>query len=315
MIERIDELQVFVRAVDTSSLSAAARSLGISANQASRKIAKLEARLGARLLARTTRRMQLTDEGRSVYVHAQRLLDEVGCIESRVRSRGAELSGPVRLGVPAICVRHGLLEDLHHMLDQHSELSVQVHIADPVPDLLQGGYDVGVYIGSLPDSTHIASRLGRIVPILAAAPAYVARHGSPQSPAQLRGHRCLRLLQGHEPQTHWTLIGPDAREHRVPVLGRFATADTRTLVDAVTAGLGIGRVSDHLLQAGIRAGTMVPVLPDYTLRPLPLFALTPSRCHQLPRVQHVIELLRTLITRSSRAGLRESGRGPAIGSP
>ena len=299
MIDKIDELRVFVRSVETKNLTTAGQSLGISANQASRKIARLEEKLGVRLIARTTRNMSITEEGQKLYIHAQRILKELISIEENIRSNSKELKGVVRLAVPAICVRHGLLDKVSTAIETHPNLEIQVYIGEPAPDPIAAGYDISVYVGKIEDSSHIYYNLGAITPILAASSEYVTKYGVPETPEQLKSHQCIRIVRNGQIPTSWILIDPDNNYHEVAISGQFLTEDTRTAVDAVSAGLGIGRMSHYLLAKGIQSEALVQILPRYTLPRQIISALVPANCHRNSRISYTIELLRQVITQSS----------------
>lgn len=299
MIERIDELHVFVRAVEAGSLSAAGRSLRISANQASRKVARLEDRLGVQLLVRTTRRMSVTEEGQRLYVRSRRILDEVSGIETDV-GPSRDLKGTVRIAVPAICLHHGLLEDLQRLHVDHPKLRIDLVVADPAPDPLEGGCDISVHVGQLDSGVHFVRSLGVVVPILAAAPSYVSRFGMPTSPGQLREHACLRLVQAGVAQTQWRLLDREGAATTVTVDGPITTDDRRALIDGLRHGLGLGRVSEHILAQGLVAGTMVRVLPSHSFEPLPVVAVVPKGRQRLVRVKRMLALLRDVVSRSDR---------------
>ena len=296
---RIEDLQLFKQIVDSGSLSAAARALGLGKNAVSRRLAELERRMGVVLLSRTTRSLSPTPEGLAVYDGAAAILREVSALEGRL-GRERPLSGQLRLLVPTLTLEVDLLVSLRRALEASPELRVHVDVADEAVDPVRGGYDAVLCVGPPPTSTPIARRLGTLTPVLATSEHYARRCGLPETPEALAEHECLLWIARTRQRT-WTLIDEAGNEVTVPVGGRFESRDSRVLHRALVAGLGVGIRPSYELLPGSRTDSLgevlVRVLPGHTLPAMPLSVLSPRGVHQLPRVRMLVDLLEQIFSR------------------
>ena len=193
-MDRDSEMAVFVRAVEGGGFSAAARDLGITPSAVSKLVGRLEDRLGARLLNRTTRSISLTEEGRTYYERAVTILEEIEAAELAVRELHAEPRGVLKVNSSTAFGRYAVIPYLHEFIEAYPELQVQFITSDSMVDLVGEGVDVGLRIGTLTDSSLIARRLTPVKRVVAGAPAYLERHGVPQTPEDLVNHNCLRVI-------------------------------------------------------------------------------------------------------------------------
>lgn len=256
----IDELRTFVQVVDSGSLTSAGRVLGQTTNVISRRLARLEERLGVPLAQRTTRRLQTTEEGRRLYIRARRILDEVATAEAELRGVAEELTGEVRLSVPTLAAEL-LRPGLAKFLEDHPGVDLRLFVTDRpssavLRDITEQGLDAAVLIGPVPMSTVVTRRLARGRSVFAASPDYLERQGRPKKPRDLCRHECVCYI-GERVQTEWSVIDRKGRETVVPVRGRFASSDSRVLVSAILDGQGIGLVS-HLALADGRLERVLP---------------------------------------------------------
>lgn len=297
MLESLAELRLFLEIASAGSFTRAARALGMTLKSASRRMGQLEARLGVRLLHRTTRSVALTEEGRRFLDAGRRILEEVEHAEAELALQSRAIAGRVRVAVPTAALQHGLLEELGRLLAENRDLRVQVWVSDQPVDLVAQGIDVAL-AGERVSTSDVVRQIGRLVGALAASPAYVRVHGRPRAPADLARHECLRFFD-REPQTSWTLIHASGRRVRAQVGGRFECNDSRALRDALYAGLGIGVRPVGEIRRAVEAGTLMPVLPAYQLAPMVMRAVVPSRPgrHRARRVEAVVEVLRETIRR------------------
>lgn len=289
-LERLEDLRTFALVVSLGSLSAAARQLHLTTNAISRRLQRLERQVGARLLHRTTRRLSLTDEGQKLHRRCERILREVEEAESELVISRRELSGTVRVAVPATGLEAELLAPLREALDANPDLAVQLHVTHGRIDLVGSGVDLALVVGDPSPPSLVARRLGTVSWRLAAAPAYLERSGRPRVPGDLARHRCLRLLSDR-PQTEWLLTDPRGRELAVEVGGSFECDDSRTLGDAVYAGLGIGIRPERELARAVEDGRLEEVLPGYRVGKFALNVILPPGRSRVPRVAAVLELL------------------------
>jgi DNA-binding transcriptional LysR family regulator len=260
-INRSGEIEAFVRVVERGTLTDAARLLGMTPSAVSKLLGRLEDRLGARLINRTTRRLQLTAEGAAFYENGLRILAEIDAAE-REAAAGAVPRGRLRVNCSVPFGQHYLLPLLPAFLQQHPKVVVDVSLTDRVVDLVEERADVAIRAGPLRDSSLVARKLWQSRMVLLASPSYLERHGSPRSPADLAGHNCLdfgfaRLVEG------WPLLDGEGRTVTIKPRGNALAGDGEAMRLMVLSGLGVGRLSRHHIQRDINAGALVPVLEDF----------------------------------------------------
>jgi len=294
-LDSIEALRVFAQVVDSGGLSAAGRILGLAPTLVSRRIAKLEAALGVRLLQRTTRSVHVTDEGREFYRRCCRILAEVEGAAEAVRPVAGAATGTVRAVLPTITLSLGVMEASARLLDDNPGLSLQLSFTDQAVDLVAGGWDVALHVGRPPDSTHIARRLTTVSPRLAATPEYLARAGIPQTPEDLAAHQCLRFISDR-PQDTWSLVSDDGEERTVPVHGRVESDSSAALATALHANLGIGLITTAEVQRGVDEGGLAHVLPGWRTAGIAVYLLVPAGRSHLPRIRVFADWLGAHIT-------------------
>jgi DNA-binding transcriptional LysR family regulator len=274
--------------------------LGSHTNTVSRLVARLEARLKVSLLSRTTRRVAVTEEGRRLYGHAQRLLRAAEEAEHALQPSGELLAGTVRIAVRTTTIQFGLVGDIVHLLSCHPDLRVQLIVSDAEMDLAAEGIDVALRVGDLADSTYRSHPLGSVVFVPAASPRYFADRNRPASPEDLAQHECVRTLLAR-PQTSWQLVGPHGRTVEAPVGGRFECADVRTQAEAIYSGLGIGLRPAGEVRDAVAAGKLERVLPGWRMPPIGVHALLSPQRARNPRCDAVVALLKEAISRMGTA--------------
>ena len=256
-INRSGELEVFVRVVETGGLSAAARSLELSPSAVSKLVSRLEQRLGTRLLQRSTRQLQLTQEGCAFYERGLRVLADLDEAE-RCASAHAEPRGRLRVNANVPFGHHFLLPLLPGFLAAHPQVGVDVVLTDEVIDLLEQRTDVAVRAGPLKSSSLVARRLGATRMMIVAAPAYLARHGMPQSADALQAHNRLDIAHPRA-QSGWPLV-VDGERQVVQTGGSARASDGEALRRLVLGGVGLARLAAFQVQADVAAGRLLPVL-------------------------------------------------------
>ena len=290
MLESIEELRTFRRVINEGSLSAAARSLGLSANAVSRRLAQLESRLGLRLAERTTRRFTLTDEGRRFAVRCERILREIDDAEEDLRPATSGLRGLVRVAIHPELLRGDFLAKVGDLLAEHSELRVHL-LARSVPeDPVRLGVDMGVWPGDVPLQSVVAKRVVEVRWVLACSSEYAERRGVPRRPSELIEHECLRALK-RRGESHWALRDRKGNQLEVPVGGQFESDDNETLRAALFAGIGIGLRPRGEVKAEAAAGRLVHVLPSYTFQDLPVHLVAAPGRLRLRRIRAVARLI------------------------
>lgn len=283
------DLALFVRAAAAGSLSEAARQLGISPAAASRRLAALESRTGARLIHRTTRSVALTPEGELFLPHAQAMLEaEAAARESLAPGGRASVTGLLRVTAPAAFGRKIVTPMVPAFLAAHPDLRLDLQLTDSVVDIVAAGIDLAVRIGRLRDSSLVARKLVPNERVLCAAPAYLARAGTPRTLDDLGGHECL-VLSG---AAHWPFQDCHGQTREVRVGGRFASSSVEALHAACVGGLGLALLSAWDIVEELRAGTLVRVALDAALpQEFAIYAVYPTTRLVPPKVRAFIAAL------------------------
>ncbi|AOZ09465.1 LysR family transcriptional regulator [Cupriavidus malaysiensis] len=290
-MDRIGDIGLFLRVLDLGSISAAARSLDLSAAVASQRLKRLEADLGVRLLHRTTRRLHPTPEGSLLAEQGRALVDDLEALGSSLRGAGTGVSGTLRVTTSASFGRLYISPLLPEFLAAHPALRIHVNLSDHVMDLVSSGFDLAVRIGALEDSSLVARKLAPNRRLLCASPDYLRRRGRPRVPQDLAKHDCL-LLTGHQGrQDVWRFQGDGGAEIAVPVDGRIEANTGELLADAAVAGLGIALHSVWHVWRELESGQLEPVLPEFPLPETGIYAVMPQRRLMPPRVRAFIDFL------------------------
>ena len=251
-----NELLAFSRIVEARSLSRAAAELGVPRATISRRLARLEERLGARLLRRTTRRLSLTDAGQAFYRHARIVLDAVQNAEASVRRANDVMSGDLRVSVPPILI-HGFHAMICEFAERHPDVRLQIHFSTRHVDLQRDGYDVALRAGTVFEPGLVARPLARMPVFAVASPAYLAAHGVPRTAKDLKQHRCLLgFARGELPDQYWPLKNGG----KLHVEGHFVSNEVTLLSQAAVRGLGVAFLPAMFVRPLIDCGELVQVL-------------------------------------------------------
>jgi DNA-binding transcriptional LysR family regulator len=273
MSDRLWELTAFVRAAETGSFSRVARELGVSQPSVSRMVASLEARLGVKLLLRTTRRIAPTDAGRIFLGRARQILGDLDDAENAARGRDG-LRGTLRVALSGAFGIREVIPRLRGFAEQHPKLGIELLMSDRTEDLIAEGADMALRFGPLADSGFGARLLGKAPRLAVASPAYLARRGTPQTLADLARHDCI-LGPGHSGRTGWNFMR-SGRTTSVSVKGPIKVASADGVIACAKAGLGIALASRWMCRAEVEAGELVAVLSGYRLDSVELHAVYPG---------------------------------------
>jgi DNA-binding transcriptional LysR family regulator len=288
MSDRLQELAVFVRAAESRSFSRAGRHLGLSQPSVSRIIGELEARLGTKLLLRSTRRITLTDAGALFFDRAREVLADLE--EAEDAARGVDsLRGIIRLAIPVIYGTREIIPRLAVFLRMHPLLRLELTVSDAWQDLVAEGADVAIRLGALDDSAYGARRLTHLERALVAAPDYLKARGVPKSPADLAHHDCIVGPRGLG-RDNWTFRQGE-RVIPVDVQGRIHTNPGPGVLASALAGLGIAMASTVMFQAEAAVGRLVRLLPDYALEPVEVHAVFPGGPRPSTKVRALVDYL------------------------
>lgn len=290
-MDRLDDIALFLRVLETGSISAAARSLDLSVALASQRLKRLEAAMGVRLLHRTTRRLHPTPEGLALAEQGRPLVEEFEALTVGLRQAGAEVAGNLRVTMGATFGRMWVSPLLPEFMALHPQVRVVAHLSDQTVDLVGDGFDLAIRIGALDDSSLVSRRIAVNRRVLAASPAYLQRHGVPETPQALVAHDCLLLFDNHRRRDVWQLHDAQDRPVEVHVNGRLESTLGELLRDAAVAGEGIGLFSHWHVADDLRAGRLVQVLPHCRLDETGIHAVMPQRRFVPPRVRAFVDFL------------------------
>jgi DNA-binding transcriptional LysR family regulator len=264
-LNRLDAMTVFLAVAESGSLSAGGRRLGMPLATVSRKLAELEAHLGARLVNRSTRRMELTDPGRAYEAACRRILDDVEGAERAVAGEYDTPRGELAITAPIVFGRLHVLPIVTQFLRANADVDVRLALGDRVAHLMDEHVDVAVRIGVLPDSRLNAIALGTLRAIVCASPSYLKAHGTPRTPADLVAHRCITFDSPFP--APWRFAGADAF---TPARPRLVANTAESAVDATVAGLGVTRVLSYQADAALRARQLRLLLAKFEPATIPV---------------------------------------------
>jgi DNA-binding transcriptional LysR family regulator len=282
---RLEDMVVFARVVEKGSLARAARALGSTRSAVSKSVARLERHLGTRLLHRTTRQLRPTAAGQACYPHCARLAEEATSAEHAAKALGAVPHGSLRVTC-ALSLGSVLPPVLPRFAERYPNVSLELALTDAVVDIVREGYDVGIRLGRMPDSSLVARKIMTYRPVICASPAYLAKHKAPQVPADLEEHVCL-LRIGHDT---WRLGFGDSAVS-VKVTGPFRADTPEPVRQAAVAGMGIALLPSFVVERDIDSGTLVPLLESFTTKEAAVFAVYPHPQYLSPNVRAFVDFL------------------------
>ena len=262
-MNNFSDVVAFVRVVEAHSFVAAAQTLGMSPSAISKAVSRLEERLGARLLNRTTRSLSLTDVGTSYYERCREALGQLDRAENEVSESRGIPRGKLRVDVPISLGRRLIVPALPRFVAQYPELNVQMSMNDRVVDLVQEGIDAGLRVGNLSDSSLVARRVGMLHGTTCASPEFIERVGRPQTPADLKPENCIAMFKLGNNQVREWVFGKGSVEHTVVPNGSLSFSDPESAVAAAISGAGFVRTLDFTVEAQIASGLLVTVLDDW----------------------------------------------------
>lgn len=289
-MDHLKQIEAFVLTATRGSLSAAGEALGVTPAIVGRRLDALEARLGVRLVLRTTRRLSLTFEGTAFLEDCQRILHDLANAEASVTLGGVKASGHLRLSAPAGFGRRHVAPLVRDFLGAHPEVTINLDLTDRIVDLVNEGIDCSVRVGELADSSLVSIHLAENRRVVVASPEYIARHGEPRTLADLDRHLCLSL----GPQRGWTFLDPERERATVTlkVNGCFECNDGAVLHEWALAGMGLAWRSWWEVGDDITAGRLVSVLDEFRAPPTGIYAVFPQRRHLPLRVRLFIDHLK-----------------------
>jgi DNA-binding transcriptional LysR family regulator len=284
----LEDLKSFVEVVESGGFSRAAVRLGVSKSIVSRRIARLEAELGTRLLNRTTRGLSATEAGLEFKARSERILAELDEAREAVARQGSGAVGRLRVSVPlSFGIRH-VAPVLADLARHHPGLELDVSYTDRRVDLVAEGFDAALRIGTLPDSTLVARRLAPVRAALAASPDYLARHGTPRVPADLARHECLIYTGSSVAELQFR---SGKRTVSIRPHGRLRSDSGEAILQWAIAGLGVADLPTFLLADAFESGALKPLLLDYEQPEAGIYALRPPGAHVPGKVRVLVDAL------------------------
>jgi DNA-binding transcriptional LysR family regulator len=287
-MDKLGEMTMFTRTVEEGSFSAAARALKLTPSAVSKQVSRLEDRLGARLLNRTTRSLSLTEEGRAFQARCVQILAEIEEAETAVTELHAAPRGTLRVAAAVAFFSHQVMPLLPEFLARYPEVHFDLVMTDREVDMVDERIDVAIRFGRPRELTLIARELAVSRRVICASPAYLAQHGTPATPADLARHNCLTLST--RPEFNVWEFGERPEDH-MRVTGNVELNQADALYDACLAGIGLARVAGYLVEEDIAAGRLVPVLTEQLKESSTLYVVYPHRRHLSPKVRAFVDFL------------------------
>jgi DNA-binding transcriptional LysR family regulator len=283
-------LAIFAKVVEMRSFAGAATELALSKATVSKAVSRLEQRVGTRLFNRTSRRLALTDAGRTLAERAARLLADGEAAETEALAQAVAPRGLIRLSIPMTFGIRVIAPLLPEFLAMYPEVSLDLHLSDAMVDLIGEGFDAGVRIARLPDSSLVARRLCAVRLRTVAAPAYLKAYGRPTHPMHLARHKCLGYTYSTTPGV-WHYTGKNGEEASVRPTGQLGVNNGEALVPALLAGLGIACLPDFIIGNALQEGTLEAILQGWDLPQNAAHFITPPGGPRPARVELLADFL------------------------
>ena len=291
----LSNVSVLAAVVEGGSFARAAEVLGLTPSGVSRAIARLEARIGVRLLDRTTRSLHLTDEGRLLYANINPLVLGIEDAVTRTAGSAGSVRGRLRVNTDAFTSRLLLSPHIGRFLDLYAELSLELIARDQLGDLVAEGFDVAVRFGEPPSSSLVARKLLDTRIVTVATPSYLKRHGRPAKPADLANHVCIQVRSPLTGQPFPWEFQRGRRVIEVPTSGRLLLTDVGTILGTCLSGVGVAQIKALGIQELLDDGKLIDLFPDWPDERFPLYALYPSRHLPAAKVRAFIDFVMAAI--------------------
>ena len=289
-MQSLTDIAVFVKVVELSSFTAAAEALESSQPVVSKAVTRLEEKLGARLLNRTTRRLSLTEAGSELYRRSVRALEEIENAELEVARFQTEPRGTLRISAPmSFSILH-LGSMIHAFLERYPGVTTELIMDDRHIDLVEDGVDVAIRIGRLQDSSLFARRIAPCRQVVCASPTYLDKRGTPERPEDLLGHNCILYSLTSAPR-EWRFTGPDGESMVVPVSGSMHSNNGLVNRAAAIAGAGVVLLPTFYIGDELRSGQLKPILCDFKPPEIAVHAVYPERRNLTPKVRAFVDFL------------------------
>jgi DNA-binding transcriptional LysR family regulator len=288
-MDKLNSIRAFAKVVQHSSFAAAARDLRLSRSAVSKHVMELEEELGVQLLSRTTRSVTATENGQAYYERCLAILSDLEEADLAATRLQAEVRGLLRINAPMSFGTLHLARAVADFMEKYPDLRIQLLLSDQQVDPVQEGFDITLRIADLPSSSMIARRIAPARRAICASPSYLARHGTPKHPDDLRGHACLtygHLATGNQ----WKLTGPDG-DHWIAIPWTLCTNNAEVLRDAAVQGRGIALLPTFIAGADFQQGRLATILTSYQAPEISIYAIYPETRHVSLKVRVFIDFL------------------------
>ena len=286
---QLEDIQVFIRVVESGGIGRAAEQLNIAKSAVSRRLSELEARLGCKLINRTTRSSSLTDVGKTYYERALKVTDSVTEMNAEVADVGPALSGVLRISVPQSFGLMHLTPAIDLFVKQHPEIIIQIDFSDRHVDIVEEGFDVALRISAMKDSNFQARRLCPVHHVLAASPEYIQNKGSINTVSDLKDHQMLKYTGSSI--ALWTIIDNQGKEHQLSLTKAMSANSGDFLKDMAIAGHGVINLPTFLIWEALASGDLVRLLPDCSMTTIDAYAIYPMNRFLPKRARLFIDFL------------------------
>jgi len=287
-MDRLEGMRIFLRVAELGSFSAVAQQMNVARSVVARQVAALEAHLGAKLLARSTRRLSLTSAGASYLEKCREILSLVEAAEADLSEDRQAPRGHIRMTLPLSFGIHRVMPMIGDYMAANPGISVELDFNDHRVNLIEGGFDLAIRIADRLDPGDVARKIGGSQGVIAAAPAYLARHGRPEHPRDLIGHECFGYLLAA--QSSWSFL-IDGEKRWFPISGRLQANSGEALIAAAIQGLGITRAPTFIAEQALREGKLELLLRAFPTPELGIYAIYPGNRYVPHRVRALVEYL------------------------
>jgi len=291
-MQELQNMMIFAKVLESGSFSKAAEQLGIAKSSVSKKISELEKEFGVRLIQRSTRKLNVTEEGQSLYRHCCQISQELEMAKQELTLYREAPQGTLRISVSPLfgnTVIAGLIPDFQ---EQFPQVSVELNYAQQLSDLIGEGYDLSIRMGELADSSLVAVELFIVKFILCASPEYLNKAGRPQHPSEIENHNYIRWLAPNRPAYDSLVFYKKNREYTYNINSRFSTNDAQATLEAALNGGGLAMLPNYAIFKEVQSGRLEVLLPSYKVQELPISLVYPQRKHIPPKVRVFSEYLK-----------------------
>lgn len=290
-MQELKRIGIFTQVVETGSFSAAARRIGVAKSAISKQIAALEMEIGARLFNRSTRKLLLTEAGQIYYRHCSDIVDRADLALNEVRQYQDQPQGTLRISSPVPFAAPLMMPVIRELRMLYPLLKIDLKLDDRVVDMLDDGIDLAIRAGVLQDSALIAKKLCDVPVVAFASPEYLAQHGTPQTPSDLVDHQWLTFSVLSAPLVRSFRHKSSGQLEKPDVTGSLAVNSVDGIIAAAKQGLGISALASVTIHEELQSGVLVPLLPNYVLEPMAIYAVYPHREHLPPKTRIFMDIL------------------------